>query len=191
VEPSFDEAPQTAPGRGPWPLIAVVAAITLLAVLLIPSEEEPPPPLPQPTASRIEREQPGAEVPAQPEGALARGLITEMELRAAKPDEYFEQAVRLEADGLVTDAYLLYFRAARVEHVPSALRLGRLNDPNYQQPGRGMADPDLVQAHKWYLRAAKGGSLEAQRDLEALRSLVEARATEGDQRAQHLMLQWN
>jgi TPR repeat protein len=166
--------------------------VTLVAVLLIPERSEPPPQLPPPL-QQIEREDVAEAAGAKgPEGTAARRLIADLELRGADPSEYFQEAAKLEASGQIADAYLVYFRAARVEHVPSLLRLGRLNDSAYRRPELDiLGEPDLFQAHKWYLRAARAGSLEAQADLENLRQRVERAAAQGDRTAERLALLWN
>jgi TPR repeat protein len=89
------------------------------------------------------------------------------------------------------DAHLLYFFAARQGHRDAALALASLYDPVIFDPAASaLEQPDPVQAHKWYLRAADAGDTTAQERLDALRLWLEEAARDGDQGARLLLMRW-
>jgi hypothetical protein len=101
----------------------------------------------------------------------------------------FTRAGQLAAAGKQTDAYLLYFFAAREGHAPSAFVLGGLSDPNHYRPGANLASqPDPLQSLKWYRVAASDGYKDALSRLHELEKWVEQRARSGDVHAQQLLL---
>lgn len=198
------EVAESAPRRrrGPWPLIAIVALMTLIAVWLIPGESpespdtaetKPAPSLlaPDVDAPTAQVEQSEGVVDDRP-GAKARALITKMRTAGELDlDGLFAAAQSAQRDGELPDAYLLYFSAAREGHADAALALGRQADPATYVAGESVFEgPDLTQAHKWYQVAARHGSTEAQQDLTALRARVERLAAEGDPEAQRIALLW-
>ena len=102
-----------------------------------------------------------------------------------------DAASRAQQDGRLSDAYLLYFFAAREGHVDAALALGTQADPATHVPGGSVFETaDMNQAHKWYKIAAQHGNLDASRLLADLRSRIEQLAAAGDTQAQRLALLW-
>lgn len=191
---------------GAGKLIAVVVVLTILAILLVPSQdsEEPgsiapavngePPSLLAPDAAQPA----GTVAPVSPQatpepgpGGAARSLIRD--LRANPPfdlERAFRAGQAFEAEQRRDDAYLMYFFAAREGHGPSALLLARQVDPATFNSDGLLAEPDELQANKWYQLASRSGEPGAAEALEALRSRVEQQALAGDQRARRIMLQW-
>lgn len=184
-------------------LMAVVAAITLLAVWLVPDDEQAtPPPLPElPAAPRIDVDVdlPPPAPPAEDSAAAvqagdrARSFVSGQRSGGTEPDAdtVFVEAERLQGEGYADDAYLLYRFAARHGHGQAALVLGTQADPAFNAD----ADPDSLsdepeQAYKWYSMAVAAGIEEAAARLQDLRTRVEQSAAAGDERAQRLMLQW-
>jgi len=126
-------------------------------------------------------------------GALARALIAEF--RAKKGPANLKQIVKSAAafktEGKYTDAYLLYFFAAREGYGPAAQVLARMYDPaHYSKQASLLDQPDLVQAYKWYRQAARSGQAAAQSELNDFRARMEQLATGGNIEAKQLVLQW-
>ncbi len=208
-----DSAPQ---GRGgPWRLILVIIVLTVIGVWLVPGE--PPEPGPEGDATRPQNPAPslldgpnsatdastatGDLAPSDDAppgviddspGAHARALIAQMrDAGEIDPQAVFDAAERAQADGQLADAYLLYFFAAREGHARAALTLGRQADPHSHVPGNSVfADPDPVQAHKWYQLAAQQGDEDGRQQLSALRERVGRQAADGDPQAQRTLLLW-
>jgi TPR repeat protein len=204
------ELPDHQPQRrsGPWPLIIVVVVITLIAVWLVPggddepkSTEAPPPSLLEtPADATGTSDSPGNVEPTGTEaaidddrpGAQARALIAQMRASGTLSLDDLSDAANtaLQAEQW-TDAYLLYFFAAREGHAASALRLARHADPAHHTVGASLFEaPDMMQAHKWYDAAARQGDEAAQAGLADLRSRVEQLAADGDPEAQRIALLW-
>ena len=130
---------------------------------------------------------------SQPPGDRARDLIRAVKQGEQKlsMEQLFTEAGQLQQDGLATDAYLLYFYAARQGHGPSAFALAEMNDPAYfSGDSELMERPDPMQAYKWYNVAAASQVAQAGERLNKLRGSVEAAASSGDPAAQRLLLNW-
>jgi TPR repeat protein len=126
-------------------------------------------------------------------GDTARAIVAEIREKGGKFNLtwVYNKADRLLKEKKLTDAYLLYFFAAREGHAPSALVLGKLADPQFHSAETSPLDkPDLVQALKWYQMASERGETEAKDHLQKLRQRIEADARGGDSVAQQLMLDW-
>lgn len=125
-------------------------------------------------------------------GDLARAIIEELRGQGRVDlDQVYERAERFRAVGMLADAYLLYFFAARQGHAQSALALGRMYDPKtFSREASILEQPDPVQAHKWYQVAARAGDAAAKRHLADLRGRVERTAGQGDEESRRLMMQW-
>ena len=210
-----DSDPQRRPG--PWKLIAIVVVLTLIGVWLVPDEAPDDQAVTRPTAivdkppeaattdsgpsllsdgptgdtTPVETPASTQAVDARP-GAKARALIAAM--RAAgdiQLDEIFAAAQQAQAEGEMTDAYLLYFFAARAGHAASALALGTQADPAQRDPRDSVfGAPDIIQAHKWYQAAAQNGNAEGRERLADLRQRIEQLAADGDPQAQRISLIW-
>ena len=106
-------------------------------------------------------------------------------------EQLFDEAGKFEKAGLGTDAYLLYFYAARQGHGPSAFELAEMNDPAYFRGANDLLEkPDPMQAYKWYSIASASHVTQADERLSKLRTSVEAAASSGDSTAQRLLLNW-
>nr|VFJ49682.1 MAG: hypothetical protein BECKFM1743A_GA0114220_100753 [Candidatus Kentron sp. FM]VFJ69350.1 MAG: hypothetical protein BECKFM1743C_GA0114222_105192 [Candidatus Kentron sp. FM]VFK18683.1 MAG: hypothetical protein BECKFM1743B_GA0114221_105662 [Candidatus Kentron sp. FM] len=126
-------------------------------------------------------------------GVQAREMIEKIRDQGENADlkAVFNRAQQFRDEGMLVDAHLMYFFAAKQGHAESALVLGTMYDPEYAlEVSSVIEEPDRVQAHKWYLRAAEGGSETAQQRLEYLRKQVERAAAKGDSEAGRLVLQW-
>jgi TPR repeat protein len=189
------------------PMLVVVALGVLLTVAVgwrlvqdrAEQAETPPPPMPEQTTPPEPTVQQGAPAAPAPvpepleEGAAARAAITELRAQPGGPDldAAFGRAWRLQQQGRLVDAHLLYFFAAREGSVPAAVALAAMYDPVDFDPAASALDqPDATQAHKWYRRAAAEGDVAAKARLEALRRWVEAAAEAGDIEARSLLMRW-
>jgi TPR repeat protein len=181
-------------------MVAVaVAVVTVLAVWLVPDDRQSTPPsLPELPAPQMTDADLFQSIEGDPaairEGARARGFIASLRSDGAEPDPdtVFVEAMRLQGEGYAVDAYLLFRFAARHGHGQAALLLGNQADPAYRDadiPDSLKDQPE--QAYKWYSMAAEEGSDEAAAQLQALRKRMERSASNGDERAQRLLLLWD
>jgi len=179
-------------------IMVAVAAATLLAVWLVPDDRQstptPLPELPAPQMTDADLFQPVEGDPAAiREGDRARGFIASLRSDGTEhdPDTVFVEAIRLQGEGYAVDAHLLYRFAARHGHGQAALVLGNQADPAFSDadiPDSLKDQPE--QAYKWYSIAAAAGIDEAAVQLQALRKRMEHSASNGDERAQRLLLLW-
>nr|VFK51835.1 MAG: Sel1 repeat [Candidatus Kentron sp. TUN] len=126
-------------------------------------------------------------------GEAARDLIENLRAqgRGIDLDYVFSRAEEFSNKGMLADAHLMYFFAAKRGHANSAMVLGTMYDPGYSpKPASIIDEPNWSQAHKWYLQAAEGGNQDAQKRLKYLRTQVENATVKGDLEASRLMLQW-
>jgi TPR repeat protein len=179
-------------------LMIAIAVITLLVVWLLPGNEEsepqPLPELPGSQQAEMDLPEPGGESGAIiRDGDMARSFIAGLREGHEEhdPDTVFVEAERLQGEGFLVDAHLLYRFAARHGHGPAAMELGTQSDPAYfdaTSPDTLKDNPE--QAYKWYSMAAAAGIEEAVTRLQALHQNVEMSASAGDERAQRLLLLW-
>lgn len=192
--------------------IAVAIAILVgIYYLFAPEEELDLPPLQQQEIDPIIRAQidasqgePVAASPAEataadanktetPDGEAAREIIAAQ--RDGSDNRPLSEIDRLALDyqqqGRVTDAYLLWFFAARQGDGQAAFTLGSLHDPNHFEPGNSLlTDANANQAYKWYSLAARQSIPKAAERLQALRASLKAQAKAGDMAASRLLLNW-
>ncbi|RRS32827.1 MAG: hypothetical protein OI74_10055 [Gammaproteobacteria bacterium (ex Lamellibrachia satsuma)] len=131
--------------------------------------------------------------PELEEGEAARILIASIRngRENLELNQLSQRADSFQQEGKTTDAYLLYFFAARQGHADSALILGKMNDPATFDADNDVLDqPDPTQAFKWYSMAAGNGLSEAQTRLATLHDTIEQAAANGDPQAQRLLLNW-
>jgi len=179
-------------------IMVAIAIATLLAIWLVPDEKQPtrPPlpelPLPQMTDADLFQSVEG-DPAAIREGDRARAFIASLRSDNTEPDTdtVFAEAIRLQGEGYAIDAYLLFRFAARHGHGQAALLLGNQADPAFRDaniPDSLKDQPE--QAYKWYSIAAEEGVDEAATRLKDLRKRMEHSASNGDERAQRLLLLW-
>jgi len=127
------------------------------------------------------------------DGEAARTLISRLRSKESilSSDQIVDQAVALQQQGNLTDAYLLLFYAAKEGDGPAAFELASMHDPNHFTRDSSLLDnPDAYQAHKWYTLALKKDVTAAKKRLQVLRRTTEEQAKSGDLAAQRLLLNW-
>ena len=92
-------------------------------------------------------------------------------------------------EGSLADAHLLYFFAAREDHLPSIMKLAEMSDPNlFRAEDALMDDADVIQAYKWYSKAAELGHQPANERVDGLHQWASNAAADGDPDARQLLL---
>ncbi|HYQ70781.1 MAG TPA: hypothetical protein VET88_02510 [Gammaproteobacteria bacterium] len=194
-------------------LMVLVAVLTGLAIWLVPVDEQQEsqslpslptasetteaPPLPSESVVSEELKLPppsGGSIAAITTGGDgARTFLYDLRAGGGEPDAdvVFAEAERMQDDGNLEDAYLLYRYAARHGQAQAALTLGTQADPAFHASTTSfLPDPDAGQAYKWYSVAAAADDATARQRLQALHRLVQQAAVAGDEQARRLLLQW-
>ena len=126
-----------------------------------------------------------------PPGMRARQYIEQ--LRAAgKPyplSQAFDKAQKFRGEGSLADAHLLYFFAARENHLPAIMTMGEMSDPMLFRAEDSLLDQaDVIQAYKWYRKAAQLGQPSASERLDKLGRWASEAAATGNAEARQLLL---
>ncbi len=181
-------------------LMVLVAVITGIAVWLVPvDEQDAPPSLPAlPSVPDTAEElplppPPGGIATLTGGGETARTFIYELRASGTEPDadRVFAEAERLQSEGNLEDAYLLYRFAARHGQAEAALTLGTQADPAFHTAASSyLPEPEPAQAYKWYSKAAAAGNTEAGVRMQELHKRMQQDAAAGDEQARRLLLQW-
>ena len=126
-----------------------------------------------------------------PPGMRAREYISQLR-DAGKPyplSVVFEKAQQFQREGSLADAHLLYFFAARENHLPAVMTMGEMSDPVLFRAQDSLLDhADVIQAYKWYRKAAELGQPDAAERIEALRRWATEAAAAGDSTAELFLL---
>lgn len=126
-----------------------------------------------------------------PPGMRARQYVEQLR-EAGKPyplDEVFTRAQQYLRDGSLADAHLLYFFAAREDHLPAIMQMGEMSDPTLFQAENSLLDyADVIQAYKWYQTAAELGQQGASARLEGLQLWASDPAQAENPHARQLLL---
>ena len=186
------------------PLIWVALAVVgLIIFVFINGERGGPPTL---VTKQIEISEPEAiGEPADEEtasGTIERSLLVPPGMRArqyiaqiradGKPyplAQALEKAQEYLREGSLADAHLLYFFAAREEHLPAVMQMAEMSDPMLFRADDSLLDhADVIQAYKWYQKAAALGQQEALARLDNLRQWASDEAEAGNPHARQLLL---
>ncbi|MDH3632952.1 MAG: deoxyribonuclease, partial [Gammaproteobacteria bacterium] len=82
-----------------------------------------------------------------------------------------------------------YFFAAREDHVPSIMKLAEMSDPTlFRAEDALMDDADVIQAYKWYQKAADMGHQLASDRVDGLQQWASNAAENGNPNARQLLL---
>ena len=101
----------------------------------------------------------------------------------------FEKAQEFLQEGSLADAHLLYFFAAREDHLPSIMKLGEMSDPTLFRAEEALLDDaDVIQAYKWYRKAAEMGHQPASERVDGLQQWASNEAEVGNRHARQLLL---
>ena len=198
----MSEETEPAAVKRPNPLlwIAVIVIGLILFVFLSGEREDPlAPPKIDEVAPADLLEDDSAETAAGtinrvllvPPGMRAREYIGQLR-NAGKPyplSGVYQKAQEYQQEGSLADAHLLYFFAAREDHLPAMMMMAEMADPRLFQAQNSLLDQaDLVQAYKWYRKAAQQGQPEAESRLDALRTWVSEAADAGNAEARQFLL---
>jgi len=135
-------------------------------------------------------------------GAIDRGLLVPPGMRArqyieqlrstGKPyplSQVFDKAQNFHYDGSLADAHLLFFFAARENHLPSMMTMAEMSDPlRFRAEDTLLDQADAIQAWKWYQKAAELGHPQALLRLDELGQWARDAAADGDSTARQLLL---
>lgn len=126
-----------------------------------------------------------------PPGMRAREYIEQIRA-AGKPyplAQVHDKAQDFQHEGSLADAHLLYFFAARENHLPAMMVMAQLSDPVMFQAENSLLDQaDAIQAFKWYSKAAELGQPAAAESIGKLRQWAQDAAATGDPEARQLLL---
>lgn len=126
-----------------------------------------------------------------PPGMRARDYIKDLRDQG-KPYPFakiYEKAQSYMQEGSLADAHLLYFFAAREDHVPSIMKLAEMSDPIlFRAEDALMDDADVIQAYKWYRKAADMGHQPASERVDGLQKWASSAAEDGNPHAKQLLL---
>ena len=135
-------------------------------------------------------------------GTIERNLLVPPGLRAreyieqlrdnGKPyplDNAYDKAEQYLAEGSLADAHLLYFFAAREDHLPAIMKMAEMADPTLFQAQDSLLDhADIIQAYKWYQKAADLGHQAAVARVDGLPQWATAEAEAGNPHAKQFLL---
>jgi len=122
-----------------------------------------------------------------PPGMRARQYIAQ--IRAGDQPyplaKVFEKGSGYQNEGSLADAHLLYFFSAREGFLPAIMKMGEMADPAYFLAEDSLLDyADVIQAYKWYQKAAMQGhepAIERVKNLQ-LWAIVESKVGNPDAR---------
>jgi len=101
----------------------------------------------------------------------------------------FEKGSGYQNEGSLADAHLLYFFSAREGYLPAMMKLGELANPELFRAEDSLLDrADVIQAYKWYQKAAAQGHQPAVDRVRNLRGWATAESKVGNADARQLLL---
>jgi hypothetical protein len=129
-----------------------------------------------------------------PPGMRARQYVEQLR-SAGRPyplSEVFSKAQQYRSEGSLADAHLLYFFAAREDHLAAMMTMGEMSDPVLFRAEDSLLDQaDAIQAYKWYSKAAELGQPKASQRLDDLGRWANVAAAKGNAEASQLLLNIN
>ena len=195
----MSELNEAAPSSRRNPLLWIALAVIGLIIFVFVSGDR---------GGSISVSQPEAQVQIDTEaepttsGSIDRSLLVPPGMRArqyieqvredGKPyplADVFDRAQKYLREGSLADAHLLYFFAAREQHLPAIMHLGEMSDPTLFRAEDSLLDhADVIQAYKWYRKAATLGHQAASERLDSLQQWALAEAQSGNPHARQLLL---
>ena len=101
----------------------------------------------------------------------------------------FEKGSDYQIEGSLADAHLLYFFSAREGFLPAIMKMGEMADPAYFLSEDSLLDhADVIQAYKWYQKAAMQGHEPAIERVKNLQLWANAESKAGNPDARQLLL---
>ncbi len=191
-----------------WLIISLVIAVTVIAVMMVPEAdrkaEDIPPPVglaetPPAPVSEMDESIPATEAVGvdadtsaiQHEGDAARTYLAQATGEGLAASAVYAKAQEFRSRRQFGDAWLLYFKAAKDGHAEAAMALAEQADPRYFKADETvLSQPDVVQAHKWYLQAQRNGSEQAGQRLQQLLADLEKSVQADDEQAAVLLETW-
>ena len=126
-----------------------------------------------------------------PPGMRARQFIAQIR-DGAQPyplAEVFEKGSVYQNEGSLADAHLMYFFSAREGFLPAIMKMGEMADPAFFQAEDNLLDhADVIQAYKWYNKAAMQGHEPALERIKSLQLWAAAEINVGNPDARQLLL---
>ena len=126
-----------------------------------------------------------------PPGMRARQYVEQLRAEG-KPyplSQVVEKAQKYLQEGSLADAHLLYFFAAREEHLPAIMHMGEMSDPTMFRAEDSLLDhADVIQSYKWYQKAASMGHQAAAERIDSLQQWAIVEAEAGNSHARQLLL---
>jgi TPR repeat protein len=126
-----------------------------------------------------------------PPGMRARQYVEQLRAEG-KPyplSQVVEKARKYLQEGSLADAHLLYFFAAREEHLPAIMQMAEMSDPTRFRAEDSLLDhADVIQSYKWYQKAATLGHAPAAERIDSLQHWAVAEAEAGNPYARQLLL---
>ena len=179
------------PVRRPNPLIWIgLIAIGLIMFILLSSERGDQ----LPSVIGATQDESGGEIERSlliPPGMRARQYIAQVR-EGDQPyplASVYDKGSGYQNEGSLADAHLLYFFSAREGYLPAMMKLGELADPELFRSEDSLLDrADVIQAYKWYQKAAILGHEPAAGRIKNLRSWAIAESNLGNTDARRLLL---
>ncbi len=179
------------PMRRPNPLIwiSLIVVGVIIYILLASDRDTPMEAASEPTlvdnSGEIERSL------LIPPGMRARQYIAQIreESQPYPHTRVFEKGLGYQNEGSLADAYLLFFFSAREEFIPAIMKMGEMADPALFVVEDSLLDhADVIQAYKWYKKAAMLGHEPAAERMKSLQLWAMAESKVGNPEARQLLL---
>ena len=179
------------PVRRPNPLIWIsLLVIGMIVYIFLASDRNGP------------METNGEVTPVDNNGEIERSLLVPPGMRARQYiaqiregdqpyplAKVFEKGSGYQNEGSLADAHLLYFFSAREGFLPAIMKMGEMADPAFFLAEDSLLDhADVIQAYKWYKKAAMQGHGPAIERVKNLQLWAIAESKVGNPDARQLLL---
>ena len=179
------------PTRRPNPLIWIgLIVVGLILYILLASDRS----VPVKSVSEPVQEEYSGEIERSlliPPGMRARQYIAQIR-EGEKPypvDEIYEKASVYQNEGSLADAHILFFFSAREGYLPAMMKMAELADPVIFRAEDSLLDQaDVIQAFKWYQKAARLGHEPAVERVKNLQQWANTESKVGNPDARQLLL---
>ncbi len=193
----MSELKQTGSSVGRNPLIWIALAIIGLIIFVFVSGDRVSPVTDIAPGESTESPDSG-----ETSGTIERSLLVPPGMRARQDIEQlrndgkpypltavFEKAQAYRQEGSLADAHIMFFFAAREDHVPAIMKMAEMSDPMLFRAESSLLDSaDAIQAYKWYRKAASMGYQPASERVSSLQRWANTEAELGNPYARQLLL---